>query len=262
MHSISSAEVSWSSASSINLLTASRACCNGSETLSSTRSACRMRSSRQSRWRRGAFSCSTSQAASTAPKSLSVSSNDSATCFTTAPFRSIESRPFSVRGFHRRCRLNRICPLETLTPMCRDATRSRCCASSKITKSFLKSNPSPEPSSSSSAFSSTPSDAKKSEWFSTRTSAPKNRLRARWKKHSPWDFDVSDPGPQSLGEHRPRSEQTASHTLASGSTSKSERLPSSVVRLHSCTRFSSAASGEVKRPSTRARALWSLRVQR
>ncbi len=59
------------------------------------------------------------------------------------------------------------------------------------------------------------------------------RWRARWKKHTSWDLAKSDWWPQVLGEQRPRSEQTWAQTFGSGSTSKSDRLPSAVVLDHS-----------------------------
>src|SRR3989440_9182097 len=168
-----------------------------------------------------------SHASSSSAKNRSVASNNSATRFTAGAWRNAASNPFSVRGFQSRCNAKRICPLETLKPTCREATASTLCASSKITKSFLKRTP---PSASSSR---PPSSVKNNVWLSTSTSAERMRLRARWKKQRQFCLPNSDAYPQIFGEQIPRSEQTCAHTFASGSMSKSDRLPSPVCFDHS-----------------------------
>src|SRR6266487_4332453 len=83
------------------------------------------------------------------------------------------------------------------------------------------------------ASSTPPSSVKNNVWLSTTTSAERMRLRARWKKQMPFSFAQSDWNPHILGAQTPRSEQTCDHTLASGSVSKSDRLPSFVSFDHS-----------------------------
>src|ERR1035441_4002129 len=107
-----------------------------------------------------------------------------------------------------------------------------------------------------------PSNVKKRVWFNTSTSEERMRLRARWKKQRPCCLPKSEGWPQSLGEHNPRSEQTCAQTFGSGSTSKSDRLPSVVVLDHSWMRCSSSPSDEVKRLPACCMALWRRRVQR
>ena len=77
-----------------------------------------------------------------------------------------------------------------------------------------------------------PSSVKNSVWFNTSTSDERILFRARWKKQTPWSLAKSDGYPQIFGEHNPRSEQTSAHTFGSGSTSKSDKLPSRVFFDH------------------------------
>ena len=129
----------------ISSLTASRRRWMGSVTLSCTSSARRMRSSVQSRagarlrrrqsWFLPADCWISSQAVSTFSKNLSASLRISATSFTALPLRKRgEQALFRARIPQPVQRITH-CPLETLRPMCREATLLHPCAPRRKSRS-------------------------------------------------------------------------------------------------------------------------------